>query len=189
VSTSKRKCLTPRCRNDPKDRRYCSTCRSRKSRAADPVKASYLAIKNRAKQRGKPFELTLDYFREFCYKYDYIKGKGKTKESFSIDCIINDLGYVEGNIRVLPLGDNSRKGAKILSYDYLTGYATVMNIVRNNADNWDELSPEKLRKNSEKQYGLDYEEALEMSYDNIQNRAKFALKGIKPIPDHQTNQS
>lgn len=39
----------------------------------------------------------------------------------------------------------------------------------------------ELRKNSEKQYGLTYPEALEYAYENLQMEAKTALKGIKPI--------
>lgn len=42
-------------------------------------------------------------------------------------------------------------------------------------------SAEKLRKDSEKDWGLDYTEALEMSYENIQTEAKFCIKSIKPI--------
>lgn len=40
-------------------------------------------------------------------------------------------------------------------------------------------SPNQLRRASEKDYGLDFEEALEMSYDNIQEDAKKAIKGVK----------
>jgi len=39
----------------------------------------------------------------------------------------------------------------------------------------------KLRKDSEKDWGLEYEEALEMAYENIQETAKFSVKGIKKI--------
>lgn len=42
-------------------------------------------------------------------------------------------------------------------------------------------SPSQLRKDSEKDWGLDYEEALEMSYENIQAEASYSCKGIKPI--------
>lgn len=38
---------------------------------------------------------------------------------------------------------------------------------------------EKLKRSSEKQYGLDYEEALEYSYENVIYEAKYALKGIR----------
>jgi len=37
----------------------------------------------------------------------------------------------------------------------------------------------QLRRNCEKECGLDYEEALEMAYENIQDLAKAAVKGVK----------
>lgn len=45
----------------------------------------------------------------------------------------------------------------------------------------DYQTPAQLRKNSEKEYGLDYEEALEMAYENLQGEAAFAVKGVKII--------
>lgn len=42
-------------------------------------------------------------------------------------------------------------------------------------------TPAQLRRNSEKQYGLGYEETLEMAYENLQTEAANASKGIKPI--------
>lgn len=42
-------------------------------------------------------------------------------------------------------------------------------------------TPEKLRKKSEQNYGLYYEEALEMAYGNIQDEARQTIKGIKPL--------
>jgi hypothetical protein len=43
------------------------------------------------------------------------------------------------------------------------------------------MSPEKLRKDSEEEYGLDYTDTLEMAYENIQWDAKKVLVGIRPI--------
>jgi hypothetical protein len=42
-------------------------------------------------------------------------------------------------------------------------------------------SPEKLRKDSSKDWGLDFEEAIEMAYENIQSEAAFACKNVKPL--------
>lgn len=39
----------------------------------------------------------------------------------------------------------------------------------------------QLRRNSEKQYGLDYDEVLEMSYENIQTLAQYSVRGIKRL--------
>lgn len=47
------------------------------------------------------------------------------------------------------------------------------------------MTPEQLRRQSEKAYGLSYEESLEMVYDNIQGEARAALAGYrrpKPKP-------
>lgn len=40
-------------------------------------------------------------------------------------------------------------------------------------------SVEKLRRSSEKNFGLEFEEAIEMAYENMQGEAQ--IKGIKPI--------
>ncbi len=42
-------------------------------------------------------------------------------------------------------------------------------------------SPEKLRKDSSRDWGLDFEEAIEMAYENIQGEAAFACKNVKPL--------
>lgn len=39
----------------------------------------------------------------------------------------------------------------------------------------------QLRKDSEKDWGLDFEEAIEMAYENIQSEAAFACKGVKAL--------
>lgn len=40
-------------------------------------------------------------------------------------------------------------------------------------------SPDRLRRSSEKQWGLAFEEAMEMAYDNIQQEARNALRGVR----------
>ena len=42
-------------------------------------------------------------------------------------------------------------------------------------------SPEKLRKDSSKDWGLDFEESIEMAYENIQGDAAFACKNVKQL--------
>ena len=39
------------------------------------------------------------------------------------------------------------------------------------------MEPERLRKQSQKLYGLPYDEAIEFAYENILNEARAALKG------------
>lgn len=43
------------------------------------------------------------------------------------------------------------------------------------------MTTNQMRKNSEKQFGLDFEECIEMTYDNIQSGAAYAVKGVKEI--------
>lgn len=43
------------------------------------------------------------------------------------------------------------------------------------------MTTNQIRKQSEKDYGLDYEEALEMAYENVQSIAKEAVKGVKSV--------
>ncbi len=95
-------------------------------REQNPLQACYNNLKSNAKRRSIPFTLTLEQFATFCYKTDYLKGKGRKSASYSIDRIDNDKGYTLDNIQVLPLGENSRKGNKILHYDWQTRYATVV---------------------------------------------------------------
>ncbi len=47
----------------------------------------------------------------------------------------------------------------------------------------DYKKPDWLRRNSEKLYGLEYEEALEMAYENIQNLASISVRGVRPIEE------
>lgn len=41
-------------------------------------------------------------------------------------------------------------------------------------------SPERLRRHCEKDYGLAYEEALELAYENMREEARAALRGYRP---------
>lgn len=42
-------------------------------------------------------------------------------------------------------------------------------------------SVERLRNESENDYGLEFEEAIEMAYENMQNEAVAAIHGIRKI--------
>lgn len=100
----------------------CSTCRSRKTRAADPVKYAFYNLRNHAKARGILFTITLDQFREWCHKVKYIGFSGRKAESYTIDRIHEDLGYHADNIQVLTRSDNVKK---YFSYDWRTRTAVV----------------------------------------------------------------
>jgi hypothetical protein len=61
---------------------------------------------------------------KFCYKTDYLRGKGKTATSYSIDRRNDDpangyWGYRLDNIRIMTLADNTRKrNVKVLQCEY-----------------------------------------------------------------------
>lgn len=40
-------------------------------------------------------------------------------------------------------------------------------------------SPDRMRKSSRKDWGLDFEEVLEMAYENLQSEAKRAIHGVR----------
>ena len=42
-------------------------------------------------------------------------------------------------------------------------------------------SPERIKKNAEKEYGLSPEEAIEMAYENVIETAKHSIKGISKL--------
>jgi len=76
----------------------------------NPLGYTYSLLKQNAKRRRKRFVLTIEQFKAFCDEHNYLALKGKTATSLSIDCIINEIGYEHGNLQVLTLSANSRKG-------------------------------------------------------------------------------
>lgn len=119
------KCVNCKRRNRAKNRKLCHPCRNKKHREKDPVKTSYENLKHNAKRRGKVFTITLVYFRRFCYRTDYIAGKGRTAESYTVDRIKEWLGYIPGNLQKLKNGDNVRK---YLEYSWQTKEAKVVSV-------------------------------------------------------------
>ena len=119
---TKGRCAVKNCSNRCKGK-MCSTCRTRKSRLKDPERYAFNNLKNRAKQRGLIFTITLEQFRVWCVKVEYIGFKGRSSESYTVDRIHNDLGYHIDNIQVMTKQDNIRK---YFSYDWRTKTATVI---------------------------------------------------------------
>lgn len=98
--------------------RISNSEKSRRYRAKNPIRYAYHNLKSNSKRRGKEFDLTFEQFKEFCYKTNYIQGKGITKDSYSIDRKDNDKGYTIDNIRILTVSENSKKGNKQLVFDW-----------------------------------------------------------------------
>jgi hypothetical protein len=87
----------------------CSTCRARIWRIGHPVQYAYNNIKNRAQQRGIPFDLTIEQFELFCTNTSYIEYKGRCAEGITIDRIDENRGYCLDNIQVMTLVKNIKK--------------------------------------------------------------------------------
>lgn len=107
-------CCLPSCNKIAKEGKLCKTCYTRIWRLENPERASFLNLRSNSKRRGKAFTLTFEDFLEFCYKYNYMVGKGRSKESYTIDCIVNEEGYHKDNLQVLTKSANSSKGTKKL---------------------------------------------------------------------------
>lgn len=109
-------CNTKNCKKPrAKNRNYCHSCIQEKKKQKDTVKYAYWTLRNNAKRRGKVFKLTLEQFREFAHKTNYMVGKGKQKESYHIDRINEAGAYAADNIQVLSNTENVRK---FLRYEY-----------------------------------------------------------------------
>lgn len=103
-------CTAYRCKNKhTKKDRFCAKHRHRYNKKKHPVKYAYQSLKGNARRRGKPFELTLKEFRQFCTQTDYINKKGRLAGAASIDRIDPRKGYSSDNIQILSLSENAKK--------------------------------------------------------------------------------
>lgn len=122
------KCLTKHCRKNKKQGNYCYSCVMRKYAAKNPVKYAYIVLRQNAKRRGHEFTITFSEFEEFCTKTSILLGRGRTKDSYSIDRIRENEGYVPGNLQVLTVSENTKKYSKWVKYDYQTKYGTTVKV-------------------------------------------------------------
>ena len=96
-----------------------------KWRKDNPVHYAYLTLKANAKRRHKDFDLTLDQFKQFCYRYKYIGKKGRSKDGYGVDRVDETKGYTLGNMRILKNGNNVKK---YKAYDFMTRTALTQTI-------------------------------------------------------------
>lgn len=82
---------------------------NKKYRQKYPMKYAYMTLKHNAKRRGKEFTISFEYFKKFAIKVDYIDKKGINRDSYHIDRIKEDLGYIPGNLQLLKNVDNIKK--------------------------------------------------------------------------------
>lgn len=115
ISEAKRlkklECCAYSCHGKPNDKKIgmCHKHYAIHRRIKDPVYDRYVNFKGNATRRKKPFEITLEKFREFCVKTGYIIKKGMRGRNCSVDRINNNLGYSIGNIQLLTIHKNIEK--------------------------------------------------------------------------------
>lgn len=105
------KCRTKHCRGrcfKSGKSPYCSKCRTRRFAAKYPISYHFAKLRNRAKERGKEFTLTLEQYTHFWNSSGYAERRGKTAESLSINRKDNSRGYHFDNIEAIPLTYNAR---------------------------------------------------------------------------------
>ena len=128
------RCAIDGCRRDRgKKSTICDKHRYLKRKEKDPIKWAYETLKRNSRRRGIMFDLTLEYFKQFCYATKLLEKRGREKDHYSIDRINNDLGYTEGNIQVLPVGLNSIKRKKLV-YNWENKSAVYFRVGMNDLD-------------------------------------------------------
>ena len=102
-------CIRCHDKESEKGRKTCSPCNYLQKKQSNPVRIAYTSLKCHAKERGKVFTLTLEQFKEFCVKSNYLNCKGIEKFSYHIDRVDETKGYDVGNIQLLTNTENIRK--------------------------------------------------------------------------------
>lgn len=101
-------------------RHQCHTCRSRAYTARHPDIVSFLNLKKSAKRRGHEFSLTIQEFREFAAKYDYLDKRGRQAWGYTVDRVDREQGYHAWNIQVLTNSENAAKDNRDRKMAYVT---------------------------------------------------------------------
>ena len=110
IIPTKKTCQAYRCCNaqPPKDK-LCPKHRHRHNKEQNPVRYTYNLLKSNAKYRNKSFTLTFEQFTTICDNSDYMQKKGRKASSLTLDRVINELGYEDGNLAVVTKRDNCIK--------------------------------------------------------------------------------
>lgn len=108
-------CKTNFCRKAAKRGNYCYSCLVRRYKKNNPERYAYATQKSNALARGHAFTVSFEYWLRFVQKTGYMAGRGITRTSLHVDKIIDELGYVEGNLQVLT---NSQNVRKYLGYEF-----------------------------------------------------------------------
>jgi len=81
----------------------------RQWRERHPIHDKYLNLKNHAKRRKIPFNITLAEFTQWCEKTGYHEKCGQASNSLTVDRIDSAGPYSLGNIQPMSHAENSWK--------------------------------------------------------------------------------
>jgi len=81
----------------------------RKWRAKNPVRAAFCAVRDHAKERRIPFQLTFAEFELVIEGTGYIDQKGSRKTDLQIDRVDASKAYSFDNVRVVTCEENATK--------------------------------------------------------------------------------
>ncbi len=107
------KCETKFCRNSAaKGRRVCYKCRSRQHKEKHPFRYHFNALRNNARRRGIPFELSFEVYRAL-YRDHPVASKDKlltdSNARFEVDRIDVRRGYEDDNVQLIEKHRNVQK--------------------------------------------------------------------------------
>lgn len=87
----------------------CGICRVRLWRANNPIKANYNAIKNKARRRKIPFDMSFSFFEQLCLATGFHIERGRAVDDLQIDRINALRGYHDDNVQILTTSQNRDK--------------------------------------------------------------------------------
>jgi hypothetical protein len=118
---AKGRCCLQNCTTKAGNRKvYCERHAHAIRKVFDPVGYIYSHRKQRAKQRGHEWSITLDNWRDWCAFNRYHELTGRTAASMSIERKDSAHGYHIWNIATLTLGQNAAKGTQQTGGYYTT---------------------------------------------------------------------
>ncbi len=107
------RCSTLYCLVTPiEGRSICSKCRAREWRQNHPAEDAYRHLKSNAKRRGKPFKLTMPWWKAWCAVTNYLNLRGMGPDDMTVDCDDDYVGYVDDGITMKTRSKNSSEGRK-----------------------------------------------------------------------------
>jgi hypothetical protein len=103
----------------PSKNKYCDHCCRERKKERNPYRYWLGVLRRNAKRRGHYFAVSFEYWVKFCDETGYLALKGRYKWGCSVDRIDPRLGYADGNLQMLTVGDNSSKGVKVPVWNYI----------------------------------------------------------------------